>query len=87
MQTLSGQAPFYKIKSKGQMVMKLAQGKTAERKDHPINAPPEAVDRLWILLDKCWQLDPWKRPVMAEVIKDVSSLNIKIPFISTLTSE
>ncbi|KAG8896724.1 hypothetical protein FRB99_008689 [Tulasnella sp. 403] len=73
LQTLSGQPPFYQY-PKGRVVLLVAQGQTAERHNHQIDAPNAALDAIWKVLKECWAKDPNRRPDSQKLLEGLSEI-------------
>lgn len=74
LQVLSGKLAWYYIKSKAGLIGAVSCGIPADRGRYDLDGSPEAVDGLWELLGKCWNVDPRKRPSSQEVLDEVSRM-------------
>ncbi|KAJ8090389.1 hypothetical protein AAF712_006676 [Marasmius tenuissimus] len=70
LEILSGRIPYHYIKSDAQVVIELHKGSKPRRP-----APLFVTDPQWALVLRCWADDPEKRPVVAQVLRELQALH------------
>ncbi|KAG8906694.1 hypothetical protein FRC01_007924 [Tulasnella sp. 417] len=71
---LSGQLAWYYIKSKVGLIRAVSDGRPADRDQYSLDGSPEAINRLWELLGRCWSVEPSDRPSSQEVLDELRSI-------------
>ncbi|KAG9029682.1 hypothetical protein FRB95_005023 [Tulasnella sp. JGI-2019a] len=74
LQIVSGHEPYYNIKAIGQLVSAINKHITPKRSDYDDSGELLKNDRLWSLLEACWNADPKKRPSMDQVVTELEAL-------------
>ncbi|KIO28412.1 hypothetical protein M407DRAFT_22459 [Tulasnella calospora MUT 4182] len=71
---LSGKLAWYYVRSKAGLLGAVSNGIPAARDQYVLDGSPEAVDRLWELLERCWRLEPNNRPSSQEVLDELRAI-------------
>jgi hypothetical protein len=64
----SGEAPFQRF-SDQRLISALIQGERPPRPFHALSSSRGLNDDMWHLIEACWNQDPGKRPVAAQIIE------------------
>ncbi|KAG9018605.1 hypothetical protein FRB90_011212 [Tulasnella sp. 427] len=68
---LSGQRAWWNLKGKGQLTMAIIRGESPLRTNHPMDGSPEALDKLWNVLQPCWSMAPAARPSAQKILDEL----------------
>ncbi|KAG9048434.1 hypothetical protein FS837_012882 [Tulasnella sp. UAMH 9824] len=71
---LSGKLAWYYIKSKAGLIGAVSCGIPAARDRYDLVGSPEAVNGLWELLERCWNVKPSDRPSSQEVLDELRAI-------------
>ena len=72
-QIITGQTPFYELRSPVAIIGKLRSGGRPSRPPRKL-AHHGLDDRLWALIELCWAQDPSARPTMAQVHEQLEKM-------------
>lgn len=68
---MSGKRPFWKREKEYSKIVAVINEETPKPDDH-CNLPK--TDSLWLLLERCWRVDPEARPSIDMVLQEVINL-------------
>ncbi|KAF8897338.1 kinase-like domain-containing protein [Infundibulicybe gibba] len=74
LEVMTHEPPFSEIKRSSQVIIRSSRGETPRRPKEPLIAERGLNDRLWLVLTKCWSLDPVARPSIKELIMLLSHI-------------
>lgn len=70
-QVMTGEHPFRRIKRATSIPTALHNGERPERPSEAVIVERGLDARLWDLLTRCWEQDPYKRPTILEVLEEL----------------
>jgi len=67
LEVLTGRLPFYRLYSDSAVIISVVNGSRPQHRDYP-----EISDKIWLILEQCWDADLAQRPSM-------ESLSVSLP--------